>query len=140
MIPISAFFSASVVLGNLSLAYNSVGFFQLTKILITPCIVLFNFALFRITTSRMRLFAVALCCIGAAMTNTKEAYTNPLGAMTAVVSIIVAALYQIWIGKRMKDLDVSAPQLLLNQAPLSVVMLLVLLPFSTKMPDFSEDS
>lgn len=138
MISVSAFFSAAVVLGNVRLAYCSIGFFQLSKILLTPCTALLNYILFRKTTSRVRLIAIAVCCIGTAMTNTKEAITNPFATLIAFVSIVVAATYQIWIGKRMGDLKVSAPQLLLNQAPISVVILLFLLPFSSSRPDFGK--
>jgi solute carrier family 35 protein E3 len=138
MLSISAFFSAAVVLGNVRLAYCSIGFFQLSKILLTPATALLNYILFRKTTSRIRLVAIAVCCIGTAMTNTKEAVANPLATLIAFTSIIVAATYQIWISKRMGDLKVTAPQLLLNQAPLSVVILVCLMPFYSKRPVFSE--
>lgn len=126
------------MLGNLSLALNTVGFNQLSKILVTPTIVALNFLLFRNYTSRQRLLAVLLCCVGVGMTNTKQAYANPLGAGIAAAAFTVTALYQIWIGKQMASLDMSAPQLLLNQSPIAVLMLLCILPFTDTLPDFSQ--
>jgi len=100
MLPICLFFAGSIVLSNLSLAWNSVGFFQLTKILTTPCVVLLGYLMFRVKTNSMRLVAVAACCIGVAMTNTKQAITNPIGAIVAVAAFSVTALYQIYIGRQ----------------------------------------
>lgn len=138
MLPICLFFAGSIVLSNLSLAWNSVGFFQLTKILTTPCVVLLQYLMFRITTNNMRLIAVAACCIGVAMTNTKEALTNPIGAAIAISAFSITALYQIYIGRQMKVLNVSAPQLLMNQAPISVVLLAFVMPFIDTFPNFGE--
>jgi solute carrier family 35 protein E3 len=135
MLPICLFFAGSIVLSNLSLTWNSVGFFQLTKILTTPCVALLGYLMFRIKTNRMRLVAVAACCIGVAMTNTKQAITNPVGAIIATAAFVITALYQIYIGRQMQVLEASAPQLLMNQAPISVFLLAFVLPFFDTTPD-----
>jgi solute carrier family 35, member E3 len=46
--------------------------------------------------------------------------------------------FAIWIGKMIAGLDVSAPQLLLNQAVVSVPMLLIIAPFVDAVPDLSK--
>jgi solute carrier family 35 protein E3 len=140
MVPISAFFAAFLILGNWSLALNSVGFYQLAKIMTTPSVVLLNFLLFRRTISSTMLLAIVSVCVGVAMTNTKQAMTNPLGAAVAVVAFTVTALYQIWIGKKIVDLNATAPQILLNQAPVSVAILAVFMPFIDTVPDVSQIS
>ena len=43
MLPVCAFFAGYVVLGNLSLTLNSIGFYQLSKVMTTPTVVLINF-------------------------------------------------------------------------------------------------
>jgi len=138
ILPISSFFAASIILGNFSLAVNTVGFNQLSKILVTPTIVALNFLLFRNCTSKQRLLAVFLCCLGVGMTNTKEAVAYPFGAAVAAAAFTVTALYQIWIGKQLTSLNMSAPQLLLNQSPVAVAMLLCILPFTDTLPDFAK--
>jgi solute carrier family 35 protein E3 len=70
------------------------------------------------------------------MTNTKQALTNPIGAIVATAAFVVTALYQIYIGRQMQVLDASAPQLLMNQAPISVFMLVFVMPFFDTVPDF----
>jgi solute carrier family 35 protein E3 len=138
MIPISAFFAGFLLLGNLSLAFNSVGFYQLAKVMTTPAVVLLNFLLFRKTISLRMLCAIAAVCVGVSLTNSKAALGNPVGTFIATLAFIVTALYQIWIGKKITDLAVSAPQLLLNQAPVSVVLLAVVCPFVDTVPDVSK--
>ena len=135
MVPISAFFAGFLLLGNLSLSLNTVGFYQLAKVMTTPTVVLLNFILFGKTISATMLLAILSVCLGVGLTSTTLALSNVLGAFVAVSAFTVTALYQIWIGKKIAELKVSAPQLLLNQAPVSVVLLTFFVPLSDKIPD-----
>ncbi|KAH8594588.1 triose-phosphate transporter family-domain-containing protein [Bisporella sp. PMI_857] len=134
MIPLCLFFAGFLVLGNLSLAYNSVGFYQLAKIMTTPCVALLQYLYLGKTISGLTIGALASVCMGVALTNTGAAGTTTLGASIAVAAFTVTAFYQVWIGKKIKDFNVSSPQLLLNQAPISVFLLAFLVPFFDTMP------
>lgn len=79
--------------------------------------------------------ALASVCCGVALTNSGAAGTTTLGASIAVAAFTVTAFYQVWIGKKIKDFNVSSPQLLLNQAPISVLLLAFLTPFFDTIPD-----
>ncbi|KAF2004414.1 TPT-domain-containing protein [Amniculicola lignicola CBS 123094] len=138
MLPVCAFFAGYVVLGNLSLTYNSIGFYQLSKVMTTPCVVLINFALFQKTVTRYMLAAILITCIGVSLTINEEAKTALFGVVIATLAFCSTALYQIWIGKKIEDFAVSAPQLLLNQAPISVLLLVPFVPFFDKIPDFTK--
>ncbi|KAF2490577.1 TPT-domain-containing protein [Lophium mytilinum] len=135
MAPVCAFFAGYVILGNLSLTYNSIGFYQLAKVMTTPCVVLLNFILFHKTITRYMLLAIVAICMGVALTIRASAQTQLFGVIIAVMAFTSTALYQIWIGKKIEDFEVSGPQLLLNQAPLSVILLIPFVPFFDKMPD-----
>ena len=137
MLPISAFFAGFLLLGNLSLALNSVGFYQLAKVMTTPTVVLLNFLLLGTRVSKETLLAIAAVCIGVTLVNAKLALSNLLGTLIAAAAFTVTALYQIWIGKKIADLNITAPQLLLNQAPVSVLLLACLGPFIDRAPDLS---
>ncbi|KAF2012549.1 TPT-domain-containing protein [Aaosphaeria arxii CBS 175.79] len=137
MLPVCAFFAGYVVLGNLSLTYNSIGFYQLAKVMTTPCVVLLNFVLFRKTVTRWMLAAILATCIGVSFTINEAAKTQLFGVIIATMAFCSTALYQIWIGKKIEDFAVSAPQLLLNQAPISVLLLIPFVPFFDQMPDLS---
>ena len=135
-LPISVLFVGFLILGNLSLALNPVSFYQLAKIMTTPTVVAINFFLFRKRIPYPLLSAIMVSCLGVAMTNVAGITSNPVGTFVAVAAFVVTAFYQIWIGKKVEELDIGAPALLLNQAPISVILLLVLLPFTDTIPNF----
>ncbi|KAK7888490.1 hypothetical protein LTR67_008836 [Exophiala xenobiotica] len=137
VLPICIFFAGFLLLGNLSLALNSVDFYQLAKIMTTPTVVALNFILFRKGISSSALLAVIATCLGVGLVTAKSLRTNGLGSIVASAAFTVTALYQVWIGKKIEDLKVSPPQLLLNQAPAAVVLLLFIAPFVDTVPDFS---
>jgi drug/metabolite transporter (DMT)-like permease len=137
VLPICVFFASFLLLGNLSLALNSVDFYQLAKIMTTPTVVALNFMLFRKCISSSALAAVLVSCLGVGLVSTPSFHANLLGCIVATAAFTVTALYQIWIGKKIEDLNISPPQLLLNQAPVSVVLLLLIAPFVDTIPDFT---
>jgi drug/metabolite transporter (DMT)-like permease len=138
MLPVCGFFAGYVVLGNLSLTFNSIGFYQLSKVMTTPTVVLINFVLFRKQVTRYMLGAIVATCIGVSFTINETAKTQLFGVIVATLAFCSTALYQIWIGKKIEDFAVSPPQLLLNQAPISVCLLIPFVPFFDTIPNLSE--
>jgi len=142
ILPICILFASFLVLGNFSLTYNSVSFFQLAKILTVPTVVLLNFVLFRKTISLAKMCAVGVACIGVAIATGASVQGNLLGTSIAVASFVCTALYQIYIGKTLgtpiDGKDVSAPQLLMNQTLISSGMLICLIPFFDRTPNFGK--
>ncbi|KAF1971810.1 TPT-domain-containing protein [Bimuria novae-zelandiae CBS 107.79] len=138
MLPVCAFFVGYVVLGNLSLTYNEIGFYQLSKVMTTPTVVLINFLLFRKIVTRWMLASIIATCLGVSLTINQTTGPALHGIIIATTAFCSTALYQIWIGKKIEDFSVSPPQLLLNQAPLSVLMLIPFIPFIDKFPDLAE--
>ncbi|CZT44659.1 related to triose phosphate/3-phosphoglycerate/phosphate translocator [Rhynchosporium secalis] len=138
MIPLCSFFAGFLILGNLSLAYNSIGFYQLAKIMTTPCVAVLQYFFMGKTVAGLTIVALAAVCIGVSLTNSNAAGTTTAGASIAVAAFTVTAFYQVWIGKKIVDFKVSSPQLLLNQAPISVLLLLFVAPFSDTMADVSQ--
>ncbi|KAG9237442.1 triose-phosphate transporter family-domain-containing protein [Amylocarpus encephaloides] len=135
MIPLCSFFAGFLILGNLSLAYNPIGFYQLAKILTTPCVALLQYIFLSKSITLLTMGALASLCAGVALTNSGASGITTLGASIAIAAFTVTAFYQVWIGKKMKDFAVSSPQLLLNQAPISVLLLAFLVPFFDTVPD-----
>lgn len=135
MIPLCSFFAGFLILNNLSLALNGVGFYQLAKIMTTPTVVLLNFLIFRKTVTLAICVALFAVCFGVVLTNSNAKDSNILGVLIAVGAFTVTALYQIWIGKKLQDFKVSSSQLLMNQAPLSIVLLAFVVPFFDTITD-----
>lgn len=136
VLPLSAFFAGFLILNNLSLANNPVGFYQLSKILTTPCVVLVNFVLFRKYISQDKLIAVLVTCVGVGLVSVQSFKSNLFGTVIACAAFTTTACYQIWIGKKMEDLDVDAPQLLLNQCATAVWLLIPVSYAFDVFPDF----
>lgn len=103
----------------------------------TPCVAVLQYIFLGKSITGITMGALASVCVGVALTNTGAAGTTTLGASIATAAFIVTAFYQVWIGKKMKDFAVSSPQLLLNQAPISVLLLAFLAPFFDTIPDVS---
>lgn len=104
----------------------------------TPCVALLQYLYLGKSVTLLTIGALISLCIGVALTNTGAAGTTTLGVSIATAAFIVTAFYQVWIGKKMKDFAVSSPQLLLNQAPISVLLLAFLVPFFDTIPDVKE--
>lgn len=79
--------------------------------------------------------SVVTVCFGVAVSNSQLDTTSFVGTAVAVAAFTITALYQIWIGKKITDLNVSPPQLLLNQAPVAVGLLLIIVPFVDTIPN-----
>jgi solute carrier family 35 protein E3 len=103
----------------------------------TPCVALIQYILLGKSITGLTVVALASVCVGVALTNTGAAGTTSMGASIAVAAFTVTAFYQVWIGKKIKDFGVSSPQLLLNQAPISVLLLACVAPFFDTIPDLA---
>ncbi|EGF83670.1 hypothetical protein BATDEDRAFT_8900 [Batrachochytrium dendrobatidis JAM81] len=123
-----ATFSAFVVLTNLSLQYNSVGFYQMAKVLTTPFIVAVQTLYYNTAFSIRIKAALAVTCFGVAISSATDVRINIIGTILALGGVAAAGMYQIWVGTRQKELDVNSFQLLYYQAPISAIMLLVFIP------------
>lgn len=139
--------SLNVILPNLSLAFSSVTFYQVARILLTPCVALMNFVLYQATLPRAALLALIPACAGVGMVSYYDSLpaadasvktTSGLGVIFAFTGIFASSLYTVWIGAYHRKLQMSSMQLLFNQAPVSAFMLLYVIPFVDTFPVWSE--
>ncbi|KAJ3072805.1 hypothetical protein HK102_006161 [Quaeritorhiza haematococci] len=128
ILPLSASFCGFVVLTNLSLQYNSVGFYQMAKVLTTPCIVLIQTVYYNVQFSTPIKMSLFVTCFGVGIASVTDFQLNFVGTMFALAGVVVTSLYQIWVGTKQKELNANSMQLLYYQAPLSAFLLLFLIP------------
>jgi solute carrier family 35 protein E3 len=128
ILPLCATFCGFVVLTNLSLQYNSVGFYQLMKVMTTPVIVFLQTLFYGESFSGPIKGALFIICVGVAISTVTDVQLNLLGTLIATVAVFVTSQYQIWVGTKQKELDLNSMQLLLYQAPLSAGMLIPCIP------------
>jgi solute carrier family 35 protein E3 len=155
--------SLNVILPNLSLAFSTVTFYQVARILLTPTVAALNYLLYGATLPRGALLALIPACLGVGMvsyydslpppsspssssiitttsttttttTITAVKTTSPIGIAFALAGILASSLYTVWISAYQRRLKVSSMQLLHNQAPISTLLLLYVIPFVDVFP------
>jgi solute carrier family 35 protein E3 len=138
--------SLNVILPNLSLAFSTVTFYQVARILLTPCVALMNYVLYRQTLPPPAVAALLPACAGVGMVSYYDSLpaadaavktTSGLGVVFAFTGIFASSLYTVWIASYHRKLQMSSMQLLFNQAPVSAFMLLYVIPFVDTFPVWS---
>lgn len=145
LLPLSVAMCLNVILPNLSLAFSSVTFYQIARILLTPTVALMNFVLYKATLPRNAILALIPACLGVGMvsyydslptSDSKIKTTSSLGVFFAFTGIFASSLYTVWIASYHRKLQMSSMQLLYNQAPIASFLLLYVIPFVDTFPDW----
>ncbi|KAL2138925.1 hypothetical protein VTI28DRAFT_6034 [Corynascus sepedonium] len=159
ILPLSLAMSLNVILPNLSLAFSTVTFYQIARILLTPAVAILNYMLYRATLPRLAILALVPACVGVGLVsyydtlppqsqshNNNHFYqkqqqqrqavqtTSPLGVIFALSGTLASALYTVWIAAYHRRLRLTSMQLLLNQAPVSAGLLLYAIPLVDAWP------
>lgn len=119
----------SVVFNNLSLQFNTIGVYQLSKLVIMPTILGLSYILYKETASKQLLLSVLLIIIGLAITVTAEVKITTFGLFTCVLAIAATAVQQMLLQKKNKELNANPFQLLIYQAPVASLIVLICSPF-----------
>ncbi|CAL5341560.1 unnamed protein product [Camellia sinensis] len=133
--PFSSLFSLGVVmafasgLANTSLKHNSVGFYQMAKIAVTPTIVLAEFILFRKTVSLNKILALIIVSIGVAVATVTDLEFNLFGACIAVAWIIPSAINKILWSNLQQQGNWTALALMWKTTPVTIFFLVTLIPW-----------
>ncbi|KAI3344060.1 integral membrane protein [Ustulina deusta] len=147
VIPLSIAMSLNVILPNLSLAYSSITFYQVARILLTPTVATMDFVLYHTTLPRNAILALVPACIGVGAVsyydslpsdNANVKTTSITGVIFAFSGIFASSLYTVWIKSYQRRLQISSMQLLFNQAPVSAFLLLYVIPFVDTLPTWSQ--
>lgn len=147
IIPLAVAMALNVILPNLSLAFSTVTFYQVARILLTPTVALMNYVLYKSTLPRMAIYALIPACAGVGMVSYYDSKpsadanvktTSSLGVIFAFSGIFASSLYTVWISSYHKKLQMNSMQLLFNQAPLAAFMLLYVIPFVDTFPVWTE--
>ncbi len=146
MMPLALAMCMNVILPNLSLAFSSVTFYQIVRVLLTPLVAFINFAVYGTTIPRKAVWALFPICVGVALVSyydTKGGHgehvktTSMVGVLFAFTGVLASSLYTVWIGTYQKKFEMNSLQLLFNQAPLATFLLLYVIPFTDQPPVWS---
>lgn len=133
VLPLAIAFCAFVVFTNLSLEYNTIGTYQLFKVLTTPVVAMISWQYYKAKYSTMVILTLVPVIVGVCTHSVNDIQLTLFGTVIASIGVIAASLYQVWVGERLKELEMNSQQLLYYQAPISAVLLV---PFILYMEDF----
>ena len=134
VLPLSIAYCAFVVFTNLSLEYNTIGTYQLFKVLTTPVVALISWQYYKIKYSFVVISTLVPVVIGVCTHSVNDIQLTILGTIIASIGVLAASLYQVWVGERLKELEMNSQQLLFYQAPLSALLLIPLIFFMESLP------
>ncbi|KAH8518914.1 hypothetical protein Peur_037983 [Populus x canadensis] len=132
--PFAPLFSLGVVmsfasgLANASLNHNSVGFYQMAKIAVTPSIVLAEFILFSKTISYKKVLALVVVSGGVAVATVKDLEFNFFGACIAIAWIIPSSINKILWSNLQQHANWTALALMWKTTPVTIFFLVALMP------------
>merc|ERR1719456_1490003 len=99
------------------------------KVMTTPAIVTLQYLLYNTSLPRDQLLALAPICVGVIIATVSSIDVNFWGLFWGTAGVLSTSVYQIWVKTEQSNLQANSQQLLYYQAPLSAVMLVVLIPF-----------
>eukprot|EP01023_Acetabularia_acetabulum_P047283 TRINITY_DN4976_c0_g3_i2.p1 TRINITY_DN4976_c0_g3~~TRINITY_DN4976_c0_g3_i2.p1 ORF type:complete len:347 (-),score=38.71 TRINITY_DN4976_c0_g3_i2:113-1153(-) len=118
---------------NMSLMVNSVGFYQIAKLLIIPFVALVEFFFYGKTFSSQMLTAMVITVSGVAIVTVSDVQVNTLGLVIAGISVVSSGMQQLECGRLQRKHGVQSNELLSNTAPIQGVTLLIVGPFIDKL-------
>ncbi|KAH0773975.1 hypothetical protein KY290_011112 [Solanum tuberosum] len=132
--PFSSLFSLGVVmafasgLANASLNHNSVGFYQMAKIAVTPTIVIAEFFLFKKTVSFHKVLALAVVSVGVAVATVTDLEFKIFGACIALAWIVPSGVNKILWSNLQQQTNWTALALMWRTTPVTIFFLVPLSP------------
>lgn len=138
LLPLAAAYVGYIVLCNLSLNVNTVGFYQVMKIAVAPTVMFLDLLLFRVIPPIRVVLAVLVVCagIGIATVTDDKIISNLFGLAVGMAATVVTAMYQIWAGSKQKELQASSMQLLHQYTPQAALLLGALIPIMEPLGKF----
>jgi len=102
---------ASIGFMNLSLNYNSVGFYQITKLTIIPVTLLINAMVYSVHTTAKVKISLFILVLGVGVATVTDVQLRMIGFIFGTLAVLSTAIFQIWQGTKQKEFGLSATQL-----------------------------
>ncbi|KAJ6809652.1 putative membrane protein [Iris pallida] len=122
----------SIGLLNLSLGFNSIGFYQMTKLAIIPFTVMLETIFLKKKFSESIKLSLLVLLLGVGIASITDLKLNLLGSILSLLAIATTCVGQIMTNTIQKKLKVSSTQLLYQSSPYQAAILFVTGPFVDK--------
>jgi solute carrier family 35 protein E3 len=103
--------TASIVFMNFNLQSNSVGFYQMTKLMCIPCIVFLNRWVYLRKTSLETLVTLFLILLGVGIATVSDVSANVKGTLFGICAVVTTAQFQVWQGSKQTEYSLDALQI-----------------------------
>ncbi|KAL5098215.1 hypothetical protein RYX36_002542 [Vicia faba] len=120
--------SLSTGFANVSLKYNSIGFYQMAKIAVTPSIVFAEFVLYRKKVSLPKVLALTVVSVGVAVATVTDLQFHLFGACVALAWIVPSAVNKILWSRLQQQENWTALSLMWKTTPITLIFLAAMLP------------
>eukprot|EP01025_Chloroclados_australasicus_P018707 TRINITY_DN1993_c0_g1_i1.p1 TRINITY_DN1993_c0_g1~~TRINITY_DN1993_c0_g1_i1.p1 ORF type:complete len:380 (+),score=18.70 TRINITY_DN1993_c0_g1_i1:133-1140(+) len=125
--------NVSIASLNLSLMVNSVGFYQIAKLLIIPFVTSIEFVFYKKVFTPQMLLAMMITVLGVAIVTVTDIHVNFTGLIMAAISVVSSGMQQLECGRLQRKHHISSNELLSNTAPIQGITLLFLGPFIDRL-------
>ncbi|KAK9747908.1 hypothetical protein RND81_02G022600 [Saponaria officinalis] len=129
LIKFMIFANFSIVGMNVSLMWNSVGFYQIAKLSMIPVLCLFEIVFDNIRYSRDTKLSIAVVLMGVSVCTVTDVSVNTRGFVAASIAVWSTALQQYYVHFLQKKYSLSSFNLLGHTAPAQAVTLIFIGPF-----------
>ena len=135
LVSLAGAFVAYIVCCNLNLNYNTIGFYQISKIAVAPAVLIIEYILFRKTAStRVLMSVMVVCCgIGVATVTDTQVTASVMGLLIGLSAVMSTASYQVFAGSKQKELQAGSMQLLHEYTPVASMLLGIMIPICEPM-------
>ncbi|XP_072952989.1 UDP-rhamnose/UDP-galactose transporter 6-like [Typha angustifolia] len=123
------FANLSIVGMNVSLMWNSVGFYQIAKLCMIPVSCLLEVLYDKVRYSRDTKLSILVVLVGVAVCTVTDVSVNGKGLMAATVAVWSTALQQYYVHYLQRKYSIGSFNLLGHTAPAQAASLLILGPF-----------
>ncbi|XP_057542019.1 UDP-rhamnose/UDP-galactose transporter 6-like [Amaranthus tricolor] len=123
------FANFSIVGMNVSLMWNSVGFYQIAKLSMIPVSCLLEILLDKVRYSRDTKLSIGLVLVGVGVCTVTDVSVNTKGFIAAFIAVWSTSLQQYYVHHLQKKYSLSSFNLLGHTAPVQAGSLLILGPF-----------
>ncbi len=112
----------SVATMNLSLQYNSVGTYQMLKLLVIPFCMVIQFVYHGSRFSRRIVGSLLVMLLGVAAATITDVSFTTLGLIMGMIAVVTTSVFAIWQGSKQAEHRVDAHQLLHSISPYQALL------------------
>ena len=123
---------------NLNLQYNSVGFYQLSKLVCIPFTLSVQYVFYDIRVSKAVQITLIPIIVGVGYATVYDLDINFIGTCFAICAVVATSMAQIFTNTYQKSLGCDALQLLYHTSPIIMIGMLIMCPFFDNTSDLIE--